>query len=116
MPFILIVFLATTPLVLLFGWLQYFKLPARADWRTRASLVGLSAPLASIAIWILAVFIGQFAANSAVRLLISDIKIAGVCVPLVGLVVGFAGRPRLILAIVPTCLAAMLFWYVTTMP
>jgi len=30
--------------------------------------------------------------------------------------VGFAGRPRLILAIVPASIGTVLFWFATTLP
>jgi hypothetical protein len=37
-------------------------------------------------------------------------------IPLVGMIVGGFGRPKLILAVVPAALGAMLFWFLTTIP
>ena len=41
---------------------------------------------------------------------------AGVWIPVAGILIGLAGRPILILAILPTCLATILFWFGTTIP
>ena len=47
---------------------------------------------------------------------IQDLATVGVSIPVVGLVVALAGRPRLILFIVPCCVAAVWFWVTTIMP
>jgi hypothetical protein len=44
------------------------------------------------------------------------VTMAGFWVPLAGMVVGLAGRPKLILAIVPASLGTMFFWVATTLP
>jgi len=40
------------PLILLWGWVTYLRIPAGLDWRSRASLTGLSAPLLSVGLWV----------------------------------------------------------------
>jgi hypothetical protein len=50
--------------------------------------------------------------NPAIQRLIT----VGVWIPVLGMLVGLAGRPRLILAIVPASIATIFFWYATTLP
>jgi hypothetical protein len=40
----------------------------------------------------------------------------GVWTAIAGILIGLAGRPRLILAIVPACIGAVFFWFGTTLP
>jgi hypothetical protein len=42
--------------------------------------------------------------------------VGGICIPVLGMLIGLAGRPRLILAIVPASIGAVLFWVATTTP
>jgi len=105
-----------SPLILLWGWVKYLQVPTRSDWRSRASLAGLSAPLLSVGIWAVMLLLARTkewhtsspAMQHAIRL--------GIWIPILGMLIGLAGRPRLILAIVPTCIASVLFWYGTTLP
>jgi hypothetical protein len=105
-----------SPLILLWGWLKFLKSPTRLDWRSRASLLGLSAPLLSVTVWaamfLLARIHAWHTSSSAIQHLIG----VGVWIPVLGMLIGFAGRPSLIVAIVPTCIATVLFWYGTTLP
>ena len=105
-----------SPFVLTWGWIRYLQLPDRSDWRSRASLVGLSAPLASVAIWaVMLVVAGVKGLDSSTKPIVR-MAIVGITTALLGMLIGLAGRPRLILAIVPSCIAAALFWIGTTMP
>jgi len=105
-----------SPLLLIGGWVQYFNLPRPSDWRLRASLLGLSAPLLSIAVWIATLLLAQTSHWTTSNPTIHHLIAVGVWIPLVGLVVGLAGRPRLILFIVPCCIATVWFWFGTTLP
>ncbi len=40
----------------------------------------------------------------------------GIWIPFLGMLVGFVGRPLLILAIFPASIGTILFWYGTTLP
>ena len=104
-----------SPLILIWGWVKYLQDPHRSDWRSSASLLGLCAPLASFAIWLLMLIaahaMGGNTSTPAIRILTH----IGVWIPIVGLGVGFVGRPRLLFAIIPTCIAAVLFWFGTTL-
>jgi len=37
-------------------------------------------------------------------------------IPITGMLLGFWGRPKLVLAIMPVAVGAMLFWFFTTLP
>ena len=105
-----------SPLILFWGWVRYLRLPSRSDWRSRASLIGLSAPLLSGAVWLLMLLIasakGLHASTSTIQHLITF----GAWIPIVGMIIGLTGRPLLIAAIVPSSVGALLFWYATTLP
>jgi hypothetical protein len=105
-----------SPLVLLWGWILYVKTPVRSDWRSRASLIGLSAPLVSVALWVLALIIIHVkhwpgTATPGFQQLVT----IGLWVPLIGMLIGMIGRPPLILAIVFPSIGAIFFWYGTTL-
>lgn len=104
------------PFILVWGWAKYCELSTRSDWRSRASLVGLCCPLLSVVIWLidlgLAHRYGWQDSTPADQRLTS----LGVHIAEVGMLVGLFGRPKLIIAIVPTCAAAILFWFGTTLP
>jgi hypothetical protein len=106
----------TSPFILLWGWMKYFQSPIRSDWRSRASLVGLSSPIVSFVIWTATLAIalnkGWHTPNPAVQRFIT----VGVWIALIGMLIGLAGRPRLILAIVSGCIGVVLFWFGTTVP
>jgi hypothetical protein len=80
-------------------------------------LVGLSVPIVSGALWcvMLAVVSGK-GLNGPTRSVNHLIAIAGFWLPSVGMLIGLAGRPKLILAIVPASIGTMLFWFATTLP
>ena len=104
------------PLILLWGWITYLRIPTRSDWRSRVTLAGLSAPLLSVGLWmatlLLARIEGWHTSNPAIQRLIT----VGIWIPIIGMLVGLAGSRRLILAIVPASVATVLFWYGTTLP
>jgi hypothetical protein len=76
--------------------------------------VGLSAPLVSVAVWVVMLIVARTMEwrTSDIHFLIT----VGVWIPLVGMVVGFAGRPLLIIAIVPVSIGVVLFWWGSTVP
>jgi hypothetical protein len=107
------IFILISALILVWGWVKYPQIPARSDWRSRASLAGLSAPVVRVAAWAVAILlVWGHVSSSAVRYLTH----VGVWIPIIGSVIGALGRPRLLLAIVPSCLGAVLFWFGTTLP
>jgi len=77
--------LLISPLLLLWGWVKYFQISVRSDWRSRASLVGLSAPVLSVLIFLLAVLLaatkGWRTSTPAIHHMIS----VAVWVPLLGI-------------------------------
>ena len=105
-----------SPIALLWGWARYFRLRQASDWHLRASAIGLAAPLVSIGLWVVMLVVALanewHTSNSVVHRLIT----VGMWIPLVGMLVGFVGRPRLILAIVPASIGTVLFWFGTTLP
>jgi hypothetical protein len=106
----------SSPLILIWGWVQYFNLPNANDWRSRASLVGLLAPLLSVAVWIAMLLTSSAKHWTTSSPSVKDLITAGMWIPLVGLVVALTGRPRMILTTVPPCIAAIMFWYGSTLP
>jgi hypothetical protein len=105
-----------SPFFCVWGWTKYLKLPVRSDWRSRASAFGLSAPILSVAIWVMTLLLARITHLSTSAPLIRHFTAIGICIPALGLLVGLAGRPLLILAIVPSSAGAILFWYGTTLP
>jgi hypothetical protein len=104
------------PCILLWGWIQYIKLPSHSGWRSRASLVGLCAPLLSLAVWGL---IGVFASIHSLNVSSATIErmiTVGIWTPILGMLISLAGRPRLILATVPACIAVVFFWVGMVVP
>ncbi|HTC92194.1 MAG TPA: hypothetical protein VK699_01935 [Terriglobales bacterium] len=105
-----------SPFVLLWGWIQYIKLPTHSDWRSRASLVGLAAPLLSLAVWGMMAVVASINSLNTSSATTERMISVGVWIPLLGMLVSLAGRPRLIPATVPTCIATVFFWIGTTLP
>jgi len=95
-----------SPLFLIWGWSKYWDIPNRANWRSRASLIGLTAPLLSVALW----FVGLLIPHGTDWQIVSRLGLAGVSVAFIGIAVGCFGIPRLILAIVPASLVSVLLW------
>ena len=111
----------TSPFILAWGWVRYLRIPNRADWRSRASLIGLSAPLLSGIVWLALLLLAPILAwgykLGTPRPPIVEHWIAvGAWIPIIGMLIGLAGRPLLVLAIVPSSIGAVLFWYSTTLP
>lgn len=104
------------PPLWLWGLIMYLRIPNRSDWRARASLAGLCAPVLSINVWLVDLLAHSnqwHLSDPAMRHLMG---MGGVWIPVVGVLTGLIGRPRLILAIVPASIGAMLFWFTTTLP
>ncbi len=113
---IISILVLASPLILLWGWVRHFRFPTRSDWRSRASLIGLAAPVLSIAVWVLVLLVawarGWHTSTPAVHHAIT----LGVWIPIVGMLLSLAGRPILLVAIVPSSIGTVLFWYSTTLP
>jgi hypothetical protein len=105
------------PFILLRGRAKYFQIPNRSGWRFHASFVGLSAPVLSVVLWVVALLLargmGWHTSDSLVRHLIG---VGGLWIPMLGMLVGLAGQRRLLWAIVPASLGTVLFWFGTTLP
>ncbi len=104
------------PIFLVWGWVQYLRLPDRSTWRSHASVVGLSMPLLSLILGLVDRIlahpvIGPSSFTPAPRL--SSVV---VWLPIAGTVVSLAGRPRLILPIIWASVGTVLFWYGITLP
>jgi hypothetical protein len=106
----LIVLGLASPFILLWGWVKYLDVQPRSDWRSRASFVGLSSPILS---GLLLTWAKNWHSPAPTM---RYVTMVGVWIPVVGMLVGLAGRPRLILAIVPASIGAVLFWVTTTLP
>ena len=106
----------TSPLILLWGWVRYFRFPTRSDWRSHASLVGLAAPVLSVGVWAVMLILAWEMQWRTSTPALAHLITVGVWIPIVGMMVGLAGRPILILAIVPSSIGTVLFWYSTTLP
>ena len=105
------------PFIWLWGLVKYLKVPPFSDWRSRASLVGLSVPILSVVLWcVMLLVVSGKGLHGPTRSENHLIAMAGFWLPLGGMLVGLAGRPRLILAIVPASIGTMFFWFATTLP
>ena len=100
--------------MLVWGWVTYLQIPTRSDWPSRASLVGLSAPLLSVGLWVVTLSLARIEGWPTSNPVLQRIARVGVAVPILGMLVGLAGRRRLALAVVPTSIGTILFWYGTT--
>jgi hypothetical protein len=94
----------------------YLKLPSHSDWRSRASLVGLSSPVLSAGLWVVALAVARAKDWHTTVPAMQHFIVVGILIPIAGMLVGLFGRPRLILSIVPASLGAVLFWFGTTLP
>lgn len=104
------------PVFLVWGWAQYVRTPNRSTWCLHASAVGLAAPILSVVLGIVdrtlahpTIGLNSFTPAPRISRLV-------VWIPILGLLVGLMGRPRLILPIVWASLATVLFWYGVTLP
>ncbi len=113
---IITVLILCSPFILLWGWVRYLKLPSRSDWRSRASLVGLSSPVLSAGLWVVALAVARAKDWHTTVPAMQHFIVVGILIPIAGMLVGLFGRPRLILSIVPASLGAVLFWFGTTLP
>jgi hypothetical protein len=104
------------PFILLWGWVKHFQTPDRSGWRFHASFVGLSAPVLSVVLWVVSLLaargMGWHTSDPVVRRLIG---VGGLWIPTLGTVVGLAGQRHSLWAIVPASVAAVLFWFGTTL-
>lgn len=111
------IFCLSCPSIWLWGLIAYLRAGHASDWRSRASLVGLFAPIVSILYaQVLLVVVWKTGQNIASPPLERWFFGGGLWIPLTGMFVGSVGRPKLILAIVPVALGTMLFWFFTTLP
>jgi hypothetical protein len=111
----------TSPFILAWGWVRYLRIPNRADWRSRASLIGLSAPLLSGIVWLILLLLAHvlawgYKSGTPYAPIIEHLITLGAWIPIIGMLIGLAGRPLLMLAIVPSSIGTVLFWYATTLP
>jgi hypothetical protein len=84
-------------------------------------LIGLSAPLLSGVLWLALltlapVLAGSYELGTPYPPAIQHVIRVGAWIPIIGMFIGLAGRPILILSIVPSSIGAVLFWYATTLP
>ena len=81
---IMMAFALVSPLALLWGWVKFLKIPTRTDWRSRASLVGISAPLLSIALWAFALLLARSMSWDTANSTIQHLTTIGVWIPVIG--------------------------------
>ena len=80
-------------------------------------MVGLSIPVLSGALWcVMLAVVSVKGLKGPTRSVNQLIAIAGFWLPSVGILIGLAGRPKMILAIVPASIGTMFFWFATTLP
>jgi hypothetical protein len=107
----------SSPFIWLWGMHKYLQDGPHSDWRSRASLVGLFSPVLSLFLWAVTVLLawekGWHTSTPTVERMIT---VGGIWIPILGMLVGLAGQPRLILAIIPVSVGTVLFWYSTTLP
>jgi hypothetical protein len=99
-----------SPLFLIWGWSKYWDIPNRVNWQSRASLIGLTAPLLSVGLWFVGLLIAHGTDWHTSMPIVSRLGLAGASVAFIGMAVGCFGVPRLILAIVPASLVSLLLW------
>jgi hypothetical protein len=112
---IAIICMIAAPLLLVWGWVKFFKMQERSHWRSIASAIALASPILSAVVW-------TALALAARAYPLSDratgywfVKV-GIWIAIGGMVVGLAGRPRLIPFIIPACVGTVLFWFLSTIP
>ena len=103
------------PFFLVWGWVRYLRIPNRSNWRSHASLVGLSAPILSVVLGLVDRLrahpnIGPNSFTPA-----PPLSPVVAWIPILGMLIGLVGRPLLILAIIPASVGTVLFWYGTTL-
>lgn len=103
-----------SPLLLIWGWSGYWDLPNRSSWRSRASLIGLSAPIISVGLWGVSLILAWSADWHTWVPINKYLALVGLLISLIGAFAGFLGRPRLILATLPASLGSMALWVTTS--
>ena len=98
------------PIFLVWGWVQYLRVPNHSSWRSHASVVGLSVPLLSVILGLVDRMLAHPVIGANSFTLAPRLSPVVVWLPIVGMVVGLAGRPRLILPIVWASIGTVLFW------
>ncbi len=112
---IAIIWIIASPFILAWGWVKFYKMPELSHWRSIASAIGLASPILSGIVWIALGFAARAYHLSDTPTGYWFVKV-GVWIALGGMIVGLAGRPRLIPFIIPACIGAALFWFGTTLP
>jgi len=109
----------STPFIWFWGIVKYRQVPNRSEWRTRASLVGLTTPVVSFALWLVGLLMAWrtgWPASMSDPTIHRITTVGAIWIPAVGLLSGVVGRPRLIPFIIPTSIGTVLFWFATTLP
>lgn len=104
------------PIFLVWGWVQYIRIPNHSSWRLHASVVGLSAPLLSVVLGVADRMLAHPIIGPNSFTPAPHLSAAVVRIPILGMLIGLAGRPRLIVPIVWASVGTVLFWYGTTLP
>jgi hypothetical protein len=108
--------LAGTPLGFYYGWRMY-----RAESRVEASrqlgisFIGLMGATVSIGLWVMVLLVARMLGLGTRHPLISVTIRLGEILPLLGAIVCFFGRRRLIIPIILASVGSSLFWWGTTL-
>ena len=116
---VITIFGLSTPFVWLWGIVRYRQAPNHSEWRARASLVGLTAPVASFALWLLGLLLAWrigWPASTSDPMQHRITTGGAIWIPAVCLVAGIVGRPKLIPFVFQTSVGIVLFWFATTLP
>lgn len=109
------IWVIASPLILAWGWVKLFKMPDRSHWRSVASAIALASPILSAVVWLVLGFAARAYPLSDTVTGYWFVK-GGVWIAIGGMIVGLAGRPRLIPFIVPASIGTVLFWFLSTIP
>lgn len=112
---IAITWMIASPFILAWGWVKFFKMPDRSHWRSIASAVALASPILSGVVWFLLSFAAHKYSLSHSPTAYWCIKV-GLWIAIGGMIIGLAGRPRLLLFIIPASIGTVLFWFLSTIP
>ena len=109
------VWIIASPFILAWGWVEFFKIPERSHWQSIASGIALASPILSGLVWLALGFTARPYPLSDTVTEYWFVKV-GFWIAIGGMVVGLAGRPRLIPFIIPASIGTVLFWFASTIP